>query len=58
MEYHPESVSDWERGDHYMYGIHPPLLEDVVSFAHTNDSKMDRNIGKALAGGHFSEPLP
>ena len=41
-----------------MYGIHPPLLEDVVSFTNTNESKMDRDIGKVLAGGHFSEPLP
>ena len=33
-------------------------IKDVISFAKVNESKMDRDIGKALEGGHFYEPLP
>ena len=33
-------------------------FDAAISFAVANESKMDRDIGAALAGGHFSEPLP
>ncbi|MEM7423275.1 MAG: serine hydrolase [Pseudomonadota bacterium] len=33
-------------------------IEAAVAFALANESTMDRDIGAALAGGHFSEPLP
>lgn len=33
-------------------------LEAAVDFALANESAMDRDIGRALAGGHFSEALP
>lgn len=39
-------------------GFDPDRLSDAVAFAVANESTMDRDIGKALAGGHFSEPLP
>lgn len=30
----------------------------AVAYAKAHESQMDRDIGAALAGGHFSEPLP
>ncbi|MEM7056309.1 MAG: serine hydrolase [Pseudomonadota bacterium] len=30
----------------------------AVAYAQAHESQMDRDIGAALAGGHFSEPLP
>ncbi|MEM0991120.1 MAG: serine hydrolase [Pseudomonadota bacterium] len=39
-------------------GFDETLLEAAVRFARDNESTMNRNIGAALAGGHFSEPLP
>ena len=36
----------------------PALLEEAVNFAQTHESRMDRDIARALDGGHFSEPLP
>ncbi|MEM9140751.1 MAG: serine hydrolase, partial [Pseudomonadota bacterium] len=31
---------------------------EAVAYAQAHESAMDRDIGAALAGGHFSEPLP
>lgn len=39
-------------------GFDPARLAKAVRFAIEHDSDMDRDIGAALAGGHFSEPLP
>ena len=39
-------------------GFDPDLLCDAIAFAVANESRMDRDIAKALDGGHFSEPLP
>ena len=58
MYYFPDSSSRWE----HLTPTNPPFdstkINEVVSFANANESKMDRDIGKALEGGHFSEPLP
>ena len=39
-------------------GFDPDGLAAAVAYAQANESTMDRDIGKALDGGHFSEPLP
>lgn len=39
-------------------GLDANALSAAVSFAQANESKMDRDIARALDGGHFSEPLP
>ena len=39
-------------------GMSAERLEQAVAFARRAESPMDRDIGRALAGGHFSEPLP
>ena len=58
MNYFPESSTRWD----HLTPPNPPFdstkINEVVSFANANESKMDRDIGKALEGGHFSEPLP
>ena len=58
MFYYPDSVFDWEHLDPLGHLLDRAKLEEVISFAKTNESKMDRDIGRALEGGHFSEPLP
>ena len=47
-----------KRGDAAAAGFDPQKLSDAVRFAQTHESQMDRDIGQALQGGHFSEPLP
>ncbi len=39
-------------------GFDEAKLASAVAFAQAHESTMDRDIGQALAGGHFSEPLP
>ncbi|HET7410328.1 MAG TPA: serine hydrolase, partial [Paracoccaceae bacterium] len=39
-------------------GFDPDRLAEAVAFARANESVMDRDIGRALASGHFAEPLP
>ncbi|MFK7944753.1 MAG: serine hydrolase domain-containing protein [Paracoccaceae bacterium] len=39
-------------------GFDPAALSDAIAFAKAHESGMDRDISAALAGGHFSEPLP
>ena len=58
MFYYPDSVFDWEHLDPLGHLLDRAKLEEVISFAKANESKMDRDIGRALEGGHFSEPLP
>ena len=33
-------------------------LAAAVDYVRAHESAMDRDIGRALTGGHFSEPLP
>ena len=58
MFYYPDSVFDLEHLDPLGHLLDRAKLKEVISFAKANESKMDRDIGRALAGGHFSEPLP
>lgn len=39
-------------------GLSAQGLERAVAYALANESSMDRDIGRALASGHFSEPMP
>ena len=39
-------------------GFVPEKLERAIEFARANESTMNRNIGQALADGHFGEPWP
>ena len=39
-------------------GADSSALADAIAYARIHESAMDRDIGAALAGGHFSEPLP
>ena len=39
-------------------GFDAPALRDAVRFAVDRESLMDRDIARALDGGHFSEPMP
>lgn len=39
-------------------GFEPDALARAIDYCLSNDSKMDRNIGKALEDGHFGEPWP
>ena len=39
-------------------GVDAAKLEEAIAFARANESTMDRDIGRALATGHFAEPLP
>ena len=58
MFFYPDSFSKWEHFDPLELKFDSTKINDVISFAKVNESKMDRDIGKALEGGHFSEPLP
>ena len=58
MFFYPDSFSKWEHFDPLELKFDSTKIKDVISFAKVNESKMDRDIGKALEGGHFSEPLP
>ncbi len=58
MYYFPDSSSRWEHLTPHNPSIDSTKINEVVSFANANESKMDRVFGKALEGGHFSEPLP
>lgn len=49
---------DWGAVDPAAAGFDAAGLQNAVDFAVTHESKMDRDIAQALAGGHFSEPLP
>lgn len=48
----------WETIDPADAGFDVGRLAEAIAFAKKHESTMDRDIGKALAGGHFSEPLP
>ena len=56
--YFPNSANDWDTLDLKELELDPSKIDDLISFIKVNESKMDRDIGNALEGGHFSEPLP
>ena len=50
--------ADWARADPADAGFDANLLAEAVAHARANESSMDRDIAKALSGGHFSESGP
>lgn len=50
--------NDWQTSDAASSGFDPGKLRHAVDFCAANASKMDCDIGKALAEGHFGEPWP
>lgn len=57
-DYVPGPGDAWERADPADLGLDPAAIEEAVAHAIEHESKMDRDIGRALDGGHFSEPMP
>lgn len=57
-DYYPGPGSAWETVDAADAGMKPAAVAAAVAFAESNESGMDRDIAKALASGHFSEPWP
>ncbi len=56
--YVPSSDDAWTCLAPAEAGLDPDRLKDAVQFAIDHESTMDRDIGQALATGHFSEPMP
>jgi len=50
--------NDWQHTPPGTAGFSPNGIKDAVAFAIRHESKMNRNIRKALEDGHFSEPPP
>ncbi|MEQ8584725.1 MAG: serine hydrolase [Thalassobaculaceae bacterium] len=57
-DYVPGAGDDWARIEAAEAGADAAALDDARSFAVEHESKMNRDIAKALEGGHFSEPPP
>ena len=57
-EYVPTPGKPWETIAPEACGMNAEALNKAIGFAIGHESAMDRDIGKALASGHFSEPLP
>ena len=51
-------TSGWSRQSPQNLGLDPNAVQDAVSFAISHESKMLRDIGRALKEGHFNEPPP
>ncbi|MEM8970776.1 MAG: serine hydrolase [Pseudomonadota bacterium] len=49
---------EWSRRPPQSVGLNPDAVQDAVSFAISHESKMLRDIGRALEEGHFDEPPP
>ncbi len=49
-------MDDWKLADPTVLGFNDELLSSAIKYAITHESKMDRDIGAALARGHFEEP--
>jgi CubicO group peptidase (beta-lactamase class C family) len=49
---------DWQRTTPDAVGLDEAALAQAVAFAVDHESSMDRDIGRALEEGHFSEPPP
>lgn len=56
--YCPQSGKPWKTVSAAEVGLDPDGVQAAVEFALQNESQMDRDIGRALGSGHFSEPLP
>lgn len=56
--YVPETEPGWADIAAAQAGFDPAGLDAVQAFALANESPMDRDIAKALDGGHFSEAGP
>lgn len=56
--YFPPAEGRWERHSPRRAGFSVQGLERAVAFAIDHESTMDRDIGRALHSGHFSEPMP
>ena len=52
------SGPDWDAIDPAAAGFDADGVQAAMDFAVAHESKMNRDIAQALAGGHFSEPLP
>lgn len=52
------SHDEWKRSQPEECGLDGEAIERAVAFAVTHESKMNRDIRKALEAGHFSEPPP
>lgn len=53
-----QEQAGWDSARVRQAGFDPEALKGAVAFALRNESRMDRDIGKALAAGHFEEPWP
>ncbi len=56
--YVPAAGAAWETVPPAEAGFDPAALDEAVAFALAHESPMDRDIARALADGHFSEPGP
>jgi len=56
--YFPPATPEWETLTHSQADLSELGVENAVAFAKANESIMDRDVGRALATGHFSEPMP
>lgn len=56
--YFPPKGEAWEAVPPADAGLDPGRVEAIIRFACDNESTMDRDIGRALETGHFSEPMP
>jgi len=50
--------NEWTRRAPHELGLDTDATEEAVAFAIAHESKMLRDIGRALEEGHFSEPPP
>lgn len=50
--------SEWARKVPNDFELDAEAIQDAVAFAIVHESKMSRDIGRALKEGHFSEPPP
>ncbi|MEM1047430.1 MAG: serine hydrolase [Pseudomonadota bacterium] len=56
--YFPPGDGTWETIVPEKAGLDPAAIKAAKTFALDHESTMDRDIGRALATGHFSEPMP
>ncbi len=53
-----KALAAWDLAGATEAGFEVDALSKAIEFCLANESKMDRDIGKALAEGHFEEPWP
>jgi len=58
QRYFPPRDGAWDRLSPADAGLTQSGVDGAIAFAVAHESSMDRDIGRALSGGHFSEPLP